>query len=152
MATFRSAMLAILLIAAAPAAADPIAASDEREAAARVAREEIERILAADNVDSNVMTTRQIAETIRAIPRGQAPDDFWAAYQAHVRAWEATVPAAVKAAMLDGKDRAAAQVAIDDHLETLAAIEATFAEVLRIAERYGVTPAEPAAASKIEGD
>ena len=62
------------------------------------------------------------------------------------------MPAAVKAAMLDGKDRAAAQVAIDDHLETLAAIEATFAEVLRIAERYGATPAELAAASKIEGD
>ena len=150
MASFRAAVLAVLLAVAAPAAADPIAAFDEQEAIERDFREEIARILAADNLDANVLTTRQVAETIRAIPRGQAPDDFWSAYQAHVRAWETSVWAGEKAARLDGKDPAAAQPAIAAHTEALAAIEATFAEVLRIAESYGVMRPEPPAAASDE--
>lgn len=85
-----------------------------------VARMEIERILEADNVDTSRLGAREVAETIDRIKRGRAPDDFWAAYRAHVEAWNRLA-------------RATGPVE-----EALAgqAIEASFDEVERIARLY----------------
>lgn len=129
----------VLTLLAAPAAADPIAALDEAENMRSVEMEEISRILAADNVDSNLLTSSEVLAAIRTIPRGSAPDDFWTAYQAHVRAWERAAAAEQKLEKADGVDPEAAQRAATELAEAEARIEATFAEVGRIAESYGVT-------------
>lgn len=92
------------------------------------ARAEIERILAADNLDTGELSAREVAEVMENIPRGGAPEDFWAAYQAHVRAWEELANAEDLAA--DDEDSASVDAAQD-------AIETTFDEVERIAGRYG---------------
>ena len=61
-----------------------------------------------------------------SIPRGGAPDEFWARYQGHVRAWQ------WYAALADD-DR----VHGHDVLEAEALVNETFADVERIAESYG---------------
>jgi hypothetical protein len=106
---------------------------------------EIERILAADNLDSSKLSAREIADTIRAIPRGEAPDDFWAAYQAHVSAWRRAADAEdtlnkmdISESEIERASTALAEANMD--------IESTFAEVARIAESYGVAMPEPPAA------
>jgi hypothetical protein len=86
-----------------------------------VARKEIERILSADNVDTSRLSAGQVAEAIGGIARGRAPEDFWAAYQAHVAAWKRLAGAT-----------GSVETALGEQ-----AIEATFDEVERIAGFYG---------------
>ena len=49
----------------------------------------IERILKADNLDIEALSPREVAERMKVIERGASPENFWQAYQAHVRAWAA---------------------------------------------------------------
>ena len=120
-------LVVILLAAAAPAGSSALAQSDV-VVRADVAKAEIERILNADNLDTEAMDPREIADAIAASPRGRAPDDFWQAYQKHVDAWEDM------AALTDGPDSGADDVELDsaDRL-----INRTFDEVERIARSYG---------------
>ena len=133
---------ALLALAGAPTAAQPAGQAVTRGDAAT--RLEIERILNADNVDVSQLTPRQVADSIRAIPRGRAPDDFWTTYQAHVRAWEAMAAATERLERLaNAKPRLQAD-AIEDASEAQVAIESTFDEVERVARSYGVgMPAPP---------
>jgi hypothetical protein len=127
---------ALLALAGAPAAAQP-----SNQAVARgdaVTRGEIGRILAADNVDIRGFSPRQVATMIRAIPRGRAPSDFWTAYQAHVRAWEATAAATERMERLANAKPILQADAAADLAEANDGIESTFAEVERIARSYGV--------------
>jgi hypothetical protein len=84
------------------------------------ARKEIERILQADNLDTSRLGAREVAEAMGRIERGRAPDDFWAAYRAHVAAWRRLAESS------GSLERALAEQAI----------EASFDEVERIARRY----------------
>ena len=87
---------------------------------------EIERILEADNLDLAAMGPAEVAEAMARIPRGRAPDDFWARYQGHVRAWQWY-------AALAGTDG----VSGHDVLDAEAMVNATFDDVERIALSYG---------------
>ena len=98
-----------------------------------VARTEIERILRADNVDTSRLGAREVAEAIAAIERGRAPDDFWAAYQAHVRAWEQLADAEEKGA----KDFETGFGGTGEVAKAARAIDFTFDQVERIARDYG---------------
>ncbi|HEY0012788.1 MAG TPA: hypothetical protein VGB79_08050 [Allosphingosinicella sp.] len=139
-----AALLGFASLAAAPApAAAQESAAPSRGTAAQ--RSEIARILAADNIDNGNMMPAQVAATIRAIPRGGAPADFWGAYRAHVAAWERLGEAVTRAeAVVDaaeakgGGDDAAFRRAAEELLEAEAAIGTTFDEVERIATLYGV--------------
>ena len=127
---------ALLALAGVPAAAQPTEQGVVRGDA--VTRSEIARILAADNVDVGQLSPRQVAASIRAIPRGRAPEDFWTTYQTHVRAWEAMATATERLERLaNAKPRLQAD-AIQDVSEAQAAIESTFDEVERVARSYGV--------------
>ncbi len=104
-------------------------------------RQEIERILNADNLDIDRMQPSEVVETMAAIARGRAPQDFWTAYQAHIQAWQRYAEAV---------ERAPAQQAESDLIENPEAeaaeqaVQTTFAEVERIARRYGARlPAPP---------
>lgn len=127
--------LIILAFVAGMVPAAAMAQSGEIVVRGHAARAEIERILNADNLDTDRMTARDVAETMAAIARGRAPDDFWNAYQAHVRAWEQFAAASeqaqgqpVETAFVEGSEAiAAAQEAIGT----------TFSEVERIALSYG---------------
>lgn len=131
--------LAAVLAAAAPVAAQPPQGDTppivvEGDA---IARSEIERILEADNLDTAALRTSEVLAAMRRIPRGRAPDDFWSAYQAHLRAWERFEAAEARAEALasgkqDGLEEAVAQVVQADR-----DINSTFDEVERIARRYG---------------
>lgn len=134
--------LIVLALAALPLVPAP-AATQERGTAVRgeSPRTEIERILNADNVDSSRLNPREVADTIATIERGEAPDDFWEAYQVHVRAWERfadaydQVQGQAGSTFIDGLDEL--QAAEDD-------IDVTFDEVERIARSYGARlPAPP---------
>lgn len=158
MGKFVIAGAASLALAAASMVAIPAAAQEgsapESPAPARgteAERSEIARILAADNLDNSNMMPAQVAATIRAIPRGGAPADFWDAYRAHVDAWDrlgravTSAEAALEAARSNGRGdedrlkRAAAAL-----LEAETAVGTTFTEVTEIATRYGVPlPAAP---------
>jgi hypothetical protein len=139
---------ALLALLAVPAAADPIAAHDEQESIRETGRQEIARILAADNVDASRLSTRQVATAIRAIPRGAAPDDFWTAYQAHVRAWERAADAEERAMNMVGAKPAEMEGAIAAFVAAQAEIAATFEQVRQIATGYGVEmPIPPAEAA-----
>lgn len=98
-------------------------------------RAEIERILNADSASGAQADPRQVAEFMTTIPQGGAPEDFWEAYQSHVRAWEQY------AALAEASGQQQLESAFSENLEELAAaetaIEMTFAEVERIARRYG---------------
>lgn len=89
-------------------------------------RTEIERILEADNLDLGSKSPGEVAEAMTRIPRGGAPDEFWDRYQGHVRAWQ------WYAALANDK-----RVPGHDVLEAEALVNATFADVERIAESYG---------------
>ncbi|MEO7177530.1 MAG: hypothetical protein ABIW83_01680 [Allosphingosinicella sp.] len=113
------------------------AAAQEADIVVRgdVARHEVERILDADNVDTSRLTADEVAETIAAIERGRAPEDFWAAYHAHVRAWQRLAEAEARLLRQPARIEQAEQ-----------AIEATFDEVERIARSYGARlPTPPGA-------
>ena len=133
---------ALLALAGSPAAAQR---SDQLVPRGdSVTRAEIGRILAADNVDVSQLSPRQVADSIRAIPRGRAPDDFWTTYQAHVRAWESMAAAAERLERLANAKPSLQADAMGEMAEAQAAIESTFDEVERIARSYGVgMPAPP---------
>ena len=105
------------------------------------ARSEIERILNEDNLDSARLSPRDVAETIAGIRRGHAPEDFWNAYQLHVRAWGRLADAVERA------QRSSAESALGEEMEEVEAaaraVETTFDEVERIAGRYGARLPHP---------
>ena len=99
------------------------------------ARTEIERILNADNLDTSRLTPREVADAIALIQRGNAPEDFWNAYQLHVQAWSRLADAFERAQRQQGESTFVEGM---EEVETAAdAIESTFDEVERIALRYG---------------
>ena len=120
-----------LVVSLLAAAALPSAAAEPGNAIvvrADIAKSEIERILNADNLDTDSMDAREVVDIIETIPRGRAPDDFWEAYQRHVDAWEYM-------AQLTGEP---GEEADDKELEAAdRAINRTFDEVERIARGYG---------------
>jgi hypothetical protein len=118
---------ALLVLAASAAAQEP-----EIVVEAPLHRTEIERILEADNLDLATMTPREVAETLARIPRGGAPDEFWARYQGPVRAWWSY-------AALKDDDR----VHSHDVSEAKDMVNQTFDDVERIAESYGARLPEP---------
>jgi hypothetical protein len=95
-----------------------------------VYRQEIERILSADNVDTSQLPERRVAEIMVGIERGRAPDDFWAAYSDHVDAWVLLANAIARARREPNVNTAEAV----DKAEQ--AIIITFDRVERIARRY----------------
>ncbi|HEX8238318.1 MAG TPA: hypothetical protein VF574_01100 [Allosphingosinicella sp.] len=105
-----------------------------------IERAEIERILRADNVDTSRLSEREVAEIIRGVERGRAPEDFWVAYQAHVLAWKRLAAAVEKAGGRSGESRFEESELLNAQL----AIEATFDEVERIARAYGARLPTPA--------
>ena len=139
----------LLALPAVPGQADPIAAHGEQEELRRqeFERQAIARILAADNVDPGRLTARQVATAIRAIPRGEAPEDFWNAYQAHVRAWERAARSEERMQGLASAKPAEMEPIVVDYIEAQMEIAATFERVGQIADRYGVPmPVPPALA------
>ena len=98
-----------------------------------VQRAEIERILAADNVDTSRLSESEVADIVGQVERGRAPQDFWLAYRAHVRAWERLADAAEKARGDQGESFFEAE----ELVKAQQAIDATFDEVERIARSYG---------------
>lgn len=96
-----------------------------------VSRSEIERILAADNVDTSRLSEREVADVISEIKRGRAPEDFWVAYRAHVLAWERL------AGIVEKAGPSGSRFEDGELLKAEQAIEATFDEVERIARAYG---------------
>jgi len=136
-----------LTLAAAPAAAQP-EGKDERpivvQGQARAVAE-IERILEADNLDTGTLTTREVVETIHGIPRGGAPDDFWTAYQAHVRAWERFAAAEAEAETFQSGKREGLDQAVAELEAAEQGVGSSFAEVERVARRYGAQLPTPIA-------
>jgi hypothetical protein len=105
------------------------------------ARREIERILREDSLTSIRPTPREVAETMAVIVRGNAPQDFWSAYQTHVLAWQRYADAIEQAPRDQGESNFGPEGAAE---EAQQAIESTFVEVERIARRYGARlPAAP---------
>ena len=145
MRNLKLAGVALIALLAAPATAQPEQAPTDQVIVRgnAVTRMEIERILNADNVDTGRLTPRQVADTIRAIPRGRAPGDFWTAYQAHVRAWQAMATAFERLERLANAKPSLQADAMADLAEAQAGIESTFDEVERIAVRYGVAMPVP---------
>ena len=94
-------------------------------------QEEIERILAADNIDPANLTAREVADALERIERGYAPDDFWTSYQRHVRAWRRYADA-----------EASPRVSEFEYLRVERAINDTYDDAERIALRYGARPPE----------
>jgi hypothetical protein len=130
MRVIRLALLALLALPLPAAASAP-----ESDIVVRgdVSRVEIERILAADNVDTSQLSEREVADAIASVRRGRAPEDFWTAYRAHVLAWERFADAVEKARREEGESRFEAE----DLRKAEQGIEATFDEVERIARAYG---------------
>jgi hypothetical protein len=120
--------LALIALLALPIPATQAAQGPDIVVEGGVKRSEIERILAADNVDTSRLSEREVADSIARVERGRAPQDFWLAYRAHVLAWKRLADAVEKA----GEDRSGAAMANAEQ-----AIEATFDEVERIARTYG---------------
>ncbi|GAA4002009.1 hypothetical protein [Sphingomonas humi] len=96
----------------------------------------IERILAADNLDIEALSPREVAAAMAGIKRGAAPAAFWQAYQAHVRAWTSYADAidAVAARPPGEPAPASAEWAVGT---ARTAINATFDEVERQARHQG---------------
>jgi hypothetical protein len=114
-------LLMLAAVAGAAAAQEPqIVVERSRD------RLEIERILEADNLDLGSMSPRAVAEAMARIPKGRAPDEFWARYQGHVRAWQ-WYAALASTAGVNGHDV----------VEAEALVNATFDDVERIALSYG---------------
>jgi hypothetical protein len=121
-APMRLVLAAALLALAAPTGAQ----EPEIVVEAPLHRTEIERILEADNLDLASMSPREVAETMARIARGGAPDEFWARYQGHLRAWQ------WYAALKDD-----ARVHSHDVSEAKMLVNATFDDVEQIAASYG---------------
>lgn len=141
---------ALLALLVAPAFADPIAAHGEQEEMQRMEheRQEIARILGADNVDVTRLSASEVATAIRSTRRGEAPEDFWTAYQAHVRAWERSAVAQERLQRLATGKPVPLDEIFSEILAAEAAIDETFEAVRRIAEAHGVPmPTPPAMAA-----
>lgn len=124
----RLAALALMALPALPLTGAAGAQESDIVVRGDIARKEIERILNADNLDTSSLSAGEVAEAIGRIERGRAPQDFWAAYQAHVAAWNR---------LADAKGSLEAALAEQ-------AIETTFDEVERIARLYrALTPTPP---------
>jgi hypothetical protein len=124
----RLALLALMTLASPAALA---AQSPDIVVKGGIERAEIERILAADNVDTSQLSEREVADSIARVKRGRAPQDFWLAYRAHVLAWKRLAEAVEKAS------RSASGFDSAEVVRAEQAIEATFDEVERIARSYG---------------
>lgn len=124
----RLAALGVLTLSA-PA----VAAAQEPDIVVRggVYRQEIERILSADNVDTSRLPERRVTEIMVGIQRGRAPDDFWAAYSDHVDAWVRLANAIARARREPNVNTA------EDVDKAEQGIVTTFDRVERIARRYG---------------
>lgn len=135
------------LLAALTSLPAPAAAAQDQEIVVRgeIARMEIERILQEDNLDTERLGAGAVVDIMSAIRRGQAPEDFWEAYQTHVRAWrwyaeaEMRIRAQEGAAFIDG---------LDDYEAAADAIDSTFDEVERIARLYGARLPAPIGSSR----
>jgi hypothetical protein len=125
--------LALLALLALPLPAAAAAQQPDIVVRGGVQRAEIERILAADNVDTSRLSEREVADIAGQIERGRAPQDFWLAYRAHVRAWERLADAAEKARYEQGESFFESE----ELVKAEQAIDATFGEVERIARVYG---------------
>jgi hypothetical protein len=102
----------------------------------RAATPAIERILNADNLDVERLSPREVADTMAEIPRGRAPNDFWTAYQLHVRAWQDYADARDAARVMTSPtdiDHRPDGAAIEDARKR---INSTFDQVEAIARRY----------------
>jgi len=117
------------LFAAVPLSGGVAAQETEIIVEAPTLQHEIERILAADNLDPTNLTARQVADALEQIRRGGAPDDFWKSYRKHVAAWRRYADAEASPRLTYAEFRA-----------TERAINATFDEAERVALRYGARP------------
>ena len=132
-------LLTMFLLLASPEAALVPPASAEVTVRASAARPAIERILKADNLEVEQLAPQEVAAAMEAIGRSAAPADFWEAYQAHVRAWR-------RYADLQASARRSSPLTLDAAPGLGAArlqINRTFAEVERVARRYGVRVPRP---------
>ena len=129
----RLVAIALLALLAMPMPAVSAAPGPDIVVEGGVKRAEIERILAADNVDTSRLGERDVADIVARIERGRAPKDFWLAYRAHVRAWERLANAAEKFRPGQGESLFEAE----ELVKAQQAIYATFDEVERIARAYG---------------
>ena len=128
MRLIRLALLALLML---PMPAFPAAQDSDIVVDGGVQRAEIERILAADNVDTSRLSEREVADSIARVERGRAPQDFWLAYRAHVLAWKRLADAVERA------PKSGSRFYSEERVRAEQAIEATFDEVERIARSYG---------------
>ena len=129
----RFARLALIAFLAIPLPAVAVAQQPDIVVQGGVQRSEIERILAEDNVDTSRLGERDVADIVAQIQRGRAPQDFWLAYRAHVRAWERLADIAEKARRGQGESFFEAE----ELVKAEQAIDSTFDEVERIARAYG---------------
>jgi hypothetical protein len=131
MKPLRILWLALVLVTPAPAPTQ----EPDIVVRAETDRTEIERILNADNLDTARLSAREVVEIMSGIARGRAPEDFWAAYELHVRAWANL--AAVEESEQRPPDGSTFTENPDRREAAEAAIGTTFDEVERIARRYG---------------
>ena len=140
----RPALLALLALTAPVVASAQVRSQEGDEVVVNgaAARAEIERILNEDSLTSRQPTPREVVERMTGIERGRAPQDFWSAYQLHVQAW-ARYAGLVESGRGSSPDDSS--FGLDgDAAEAQQAISTTFAEVERIARRYGARlPAPP---------
>jgi hypothetical protein len=127
----RFVRLALLALLALPMPSGTIAQEPDIVVKGGVQRAEIERILAADNVDTSRLSEREVADIVAQVERGRAPQDFWLAYRAHVSAWERLADAVERASQAESRFKAEELVRAEQ------SIDATFDEVERIARAYG---------------
>ena len=134
MALFRIVVAALPIVAIACSVRPGPAFAQEAEIVVEApsSRIEIERILVADNLNTATMEPHDIVATMRGIPRGTAPEDFWTSYQQHLGAWQRF------AAGTDDSRTTA------DELKALRRlVNATFDAVERLALRYGARLPDP---------
>jgi hypothetical protein len=123
----------LAIFASEPLHAEPVTEVVVQNSAAGPA---IERILNADNLDTDRLSPREVADTMSEIPRGRAPGDFWTAYQLHVRAWQDYADARDAARVMTSPtdiDHRPDGAAIEDARKR---INSTFDLVEEIAHRY----------------
>ena len=125
--------LALMSLAAPVSAASATAQDSEIVVRGDSSRTEIERILEADNLDTSRLGSREVADSIAAIRRGRAPEDFWLAYRDHVEAWRLLAEAESRARNRPFPTPEGAEAAA----KAERAIEESFDEVERIARRHG---------------
>ena len=128
-------LFALLMLSEAP----PLPREADVVVQSSAVRPAIMRILEADNLDIDRLPAVEVAGRMRDIERGAAPADFWAAYQAHVRAWSDYAEARERARRSDPLN-------IDEAIDGAAIaaarrrINATFDIVEAIAKRHNAWP------------